>query len=316
MEGLYLFAKKMVDLKYPNGHKYREMFIVGLYGLFCKFKKYYKTIWTIFMQMENYIDDKPIMEIIKENNLDLEPNDKEDYAISSNVHVLITDQNDNFCHILEKPVVVCSNDWPNKENKILLLNSWCHEMLHLLKGIINGYKIYDSEGYHQKAILRCGLSIHFYDYDKYFGDLHTSSKYDLLDEAINTIQTTEVIDEILALKEFATDSDIVDYLTEISEFGNYDYGYDLITQEVRKLWSIDNFRNLIENNIVQGNVNIIKNTFNSTIGDKQAFSKLDLLLDHIYNADEDMESLMSYYENVEKINEFVSIYKSKSNQLK
>ena len=119
MEGLYLYAKKMVELKYPNGHEYKEMFIVGLYGLLCKYKKYHKIIWMIFMQMENYIEDKSLNEIIDENNLELEQNNEDDDAVSSSIHTFITDEHNNLCHILEKPVAVCSKTNLNKKYIIL-----------------------------------------------------------------------------------------------------------------------------------------------------------------------------------------------------
>ena len=78
MEELYLSAKNMVDLKYPDGHEYRELFIVGLYGLLCKYREHEKLIWLLFMQLENYFDNKSVNEIIFDNKLDLEAINKSD----------------------------------------------------------------------------------------------------------------------------------------------------------------------------------------------------------------------------------------------
>lgn len=312
MEGLYLFARKMVDLKYPEGHKYREMFIVGLYGLLCKYNNYAKLIWILFMQMENYIDDKSVLEIIEDNNLQLEPNNSEDDAISSSIHTFITNQNNDLCHILEKPVVVCSN----KENTMLLLNSWCHEMGHLIKSTLNGYKMGITCSYKSEGQLRSGLSTFTYVFNKDMLQLYVSSNNSFLDEAINTIQTTEVIDYIIILYDIVPDCDVKDFLSQTIKYDNNDYGYDLITQEVRKLWEINEFKELVEDNIVEGNIKKIIDDFNETIGDDKAFSKLELLLDHIYNTDNNMDCLMNYSNNVEQFNKLVDKYKSGLNKTK
>lgn len=307
----------MVDVKYPEGHKYREMFIVGLYGLLCKYNKYAKLIWTLFMQVENYIEDKSLREIIDENNLELEPNSEEDDdALSSSIHTFITDQNNNLCHILEKPVIVCSNTGTNKEHIMLLLNSWCHEMQHILKGVINAYKIDNSYTYKSIGQLRTGIAIFTYELNKDIENLYITSKYNLLDEAINTIQTTEVIEYAISLTDIVFDEDIKKFLKELTTYENNDYGYDIITQQVRKLWAVDEFKIIIENNIVQGDIEKIENSFNNIMNDENAFKKLDLLLDHIYNSDNDMDCLMNYSENVERFNEIVSIFKTKAKLLK
>lgn len=316
MEGLYLYAKKMVELKYPNGHEYKEMFIVGLYGLLCKYKKYHKIIWMIFMQMENYIEDKSLNEIIDENNLELEQNNEDDDAVSSSIHTFITDEHNDLCHILEKPVAVCSKTNLNKKYIILFLNSWVHEMGHLIKSTLNGYKIKGHDFNKSEGQLRSGLSIHTYVFDKDTFDCSTSSKYALLDEAINVIQTTEAIDYAYSLDGMVPDDDVDKFLSELIQYENNDYGYNLITQEVRKLWSIDEFKKLIEDNIVQGNIKEIENSFNNTMDDDKAFAKLDLLLDHIYYADKNMDCLMEYSQNIQKFDEMVSTYKSKLAQLK
>lgn len=314
VEGLYLFAKNMVDLKYPNGHKYREFFIAGIYGLLCKYNKHEKLIWTIFMLTDNYIDDKSLREIIDENNLELDLNSDDDDAISSSINAFITDQDNNLCHVLEKPIVVCSNTGNNKGNIMLLLNSWCHEMGHLIKSTYNGYTIKKPYHYMSEGKLRSGLSFSTFIFNKHNHKMFVSSDYMFTDEAINTIQTTEVMDYIISLYDIVPDSDVEEFLSELVQYENNDYGYDIITKEVRKLWEIDKFKKLIEDNIVDGNIETIINEFNSTIGDKKAFLKLDLLLDHIYNVDTNINCLMEYKENVQKIDEMVSTFKSSTIQ--
>lgn len=115
--------------------------------------------------------------------------------------------------------------------------------------------------------LRTGLNTHYYYYDKVRGNLWENDDFDLLDEIINVMQTTELTEHVFALEKFIEDEDILDYLHSLDHSeARRDFGYEYGVILLRPLWNDELFRQIIEDDIVLGNVSRIAEKYDYIMG--------------------------------------------------
>ena len=154
-------------------------------------------------------------------------------------------------------------------------------MGHLIKGEVNGTSSRQEKDSYI-FIIRTGLAHYVYCYMNNFQELKFISSYAVLDEAINCIQTTDVMKEILALGEFVDDSNIQSFIDSLDRDDMLqDHGYETIVKLVHSYWDQDEFKNLIESHIIDGNIDTILEKFDGVLGEN-TFDTMSYILDQIY----------------------------------
>ena len=283
----YTLAVKTVSRKMSKNHTMYPFMVCALYGLLCKYKGHEKLVLSLFSKTDIIFENGSLPEILKRHHIEMDfadpVQDSPDGILttlgaSNQGHNFVSDGNGNVYYKREKPFVVCST---SNTNMTRLLNTFCHEMGHLIKGEVNGYsskKEKDSFIY----VIRTGLAHYVYRYQKNFQEMDYITSFGVLDEAINCIQTTDVMREILALGEFCEDEDIQSFIHSLDvDVMNEDHGYEDIVLLVRLFWNQDSFKELVEKNIVTGNIDSIVQEFDSFLGE-ESFDYLSYLLEEIY----------------------------------
>lgn len=267
MKGLYSVAKIVVDKKKNINDKLKPFFIVSLYCLLCKYRNNPEIVCDTFLKTTFIIEDIPLRDILLEKGLgsillssnSIQNTDGiEGISIPSSKIRIYKDQ--GFEIIENDPIIVCSTYKKSIEES---LNSFCHEMGHQIKNQLNSIQHKDNDDTYE-CVLRSGMYLKRVTVDK--DDLSTVQEeaFNILEEVINTIQTTEALEYLSSLKNIDVDDNVLDLINRI----NYrklkkDYGYDLMVKLFRKLWDDDKFRLLIENNIIEGNIEDIVENFDS-----------------------------------------------------
>lgn len=284
MKGLYLLAKMVVEKKYPDDPHLRPFFISSLYGLLCKYKNHAELVCDLFLKTDIYIENKTVSEILAEHEIDIEfeDEDTEDeriYAVSNQGHLFIYDEKtDSIIYEKTNPFIICSLKDVNMTH---LLNSFCHEMNHIIKGEINGHKI-NKINKDYEYFIRTGIAHYIYKYDFDEDSLTEYQQFSNIDEAINCIQTTEIMKEILNFKNIVNDHYMNSFFELLDEDEMLeDHGYDDIVINVRKLWECEGFRKAIEEGLIDGDIDHIIRKFNKLVGDEEGFWKLNDIIDSL-----------------------------------
>ena len=313
----YYLAKKIVSKKVKIDHPMYPFMICALYGLLSKYRGYEELIIPLFRKTDIIFEKGNVQDILAKYNLgedlvdfvhDDGSSQSSTHGVSNQGHVFITDETGDVHYRKDRPFVACSI---SNTSMSMLLNTFCHEMGHLIKGEINGfYHTKDSDN--DVYVIRNGLSHYVYNYRKNYTELEFTQAFAILDEAINCIQTTDVMREILTLKDFVTDKQILNFLNGLdSSYLLEDHGYEDICILVREFWHHSTYRNSVEENIVVGNVDKVVDDFDSIMG-KGAFENVSLILDNIYHLPEDV----SDKEFNKQIDSFVSYSKEYRERVK
>ena len=285
MEGFYRLAKMVVNKIFPEDNDIKPFFICAVYGLLCKFKKYPEIVCDLFLNTSFYMEEDTISNILKKHNIEVEfeDDDSEDnrtFAVSSHGHLFIFDNEwDDITYAKEDPFVICSL---KDVTLVRILNSLCHEMAHLVKGVLLDHGIYPNDEITDYYI-RTGFAHYLYRYNSKKDTLSEIQYFSYFDEAINSIQTTEIMNEILKLENITDDSDVLDFLGSLNKYEMMDdYGYEEIVGIVREIWSIDEIKKIIEENIVDGRIENTIYRINNILDDNSGFKKLCNIIDNIY----------------------------------
>ena len=290
----YVFAKKLAQEKCGKDCDFYPFMVCSLYALLCKYKGHEQQIGDLFLSTAIIFEEGSVEEIIKRNNFnvdtqDLISDDEEHqiytWGVSNQGYSFIRDKDGKVSFIEEDPFIICSFDCDTMEH---FLNTFCHELSHLIKGMNNGHYQEDHEDKHV-FVLRTGLAHYVYCYDSSYQNLNMICSFSVLDEAINCIQTSEAIEEILALKEFVQDPEILEFINSLNvDELKIDYGYEVIVKIIRRLWENPSFKSIVEANQVNGPIDPIIQHFNSVMGE-EAFEdmcqKVDVLSE-IYEKDD------------------------------
>ena len=308
----FLLAKKIVNKRFSNNNKLYPLYVLSLYGLLNKYKNNKNIVIELFNKTNFYIEKGPIKEIIKRNNItriDLDDDNNEETGIlglSNQGYNFVIDENNNILIDDNYPFIICDSDKGNNK----LLNIFIHEMSHLIKGYKNGHKTYDKNNKIFYSI-RSGLNYYVCEYNKSNEEVVEETYNQALDEAINTIQTTEIIQDIKTLDGIIPDKNIQDFLNTLDkDMMDKDYGYDIIVPIIRKFWNIDSFKNLIENNIVNGTIENIVKVIDELLGEN-SYENIGITIDNIYNLDGLADYKERLDEEIEYINNVFENYKEK-----
>ena len=290
MEGLYLLARKVVEKRFPYDKDIQPLFIAALYGLLRKYKNYSNIVCDIFLQTDIFIKKKTIDEILEEHNIEAEydsDGNNRTYAISSLGYEFIYDTDKGVTCEKGPSFIACSLLDVDLAH---VLNSFVHEMSHLIKSVIRSHAIIQDKN-KPEYYLRSGVSLFLYQYNIKKDIMKSCCQFSGLDEAINTVQTTEILNDILSLRKFVDDRDMVKFFNDINISNmKKDCGYEDITILFRKIWCIPSFRDLIEENIVEGDIDTIIYKFNELFSDKYAFFRFASIFDEYDTLDNSMEN--------------------------
>ena len=304
----YNKAKKLVSSKYDNTYEYYNMLVVALTTLLYKYKDYQFLVEKVFNDSDIYIESDSIRNILKEKNIDivsfLEEEDMIDEGINSTYGVSSLGysfklEDKKFVKCRENPFIICSSNC----NNTILLNTFIHEFNHLVKSSVNSLETLDTE-----YSIRSGISYYRCRYDSKGDILYEYNYYDTLDEAINVIETTEMMKSIELIE--SSDWTIKEYIDSLDNLDK-DFGYTLCVSLIRPLWDNPTFRSLIEDNILEGNIENIITSFDNTLKEG-SFVKLAEYL-------EDLDFTEGFNKNKNKINrlknnirKMVSMYNEKT----
>lgn len=274
MEEAYLKAKELVTNKYGRNYKYFALLTLALTAVIYKYKDYDGIVTDLFNQIEFYIENDTVTNIMKKNHIS--EYDEDTYysnAISFCGCSVDYDENDDEINVIvERPKILLDSSI----NKTLVLNELIHEFNHLIKGVINGYDSCDEEC---SVSFRSGLQIFKYIFNKEEKIETTLIYFCIFDEAINVLETTEMTESLLMLDGIIPDDDVkIHYDMLDKELMHDDIGYELVTKEIRPLWENETFKRLIEDNIMIGNLAEIIYSFDSVLGE-EAFENFAILLD-------------------------------------
>lgn len=307
----YILAKKIIDKKYKNS-EYYPLLVLSLYGLLNKYNKNKDIVISIFRKTKIIIEEGPIKDIIGRHNItaiDLDDDENEEtgfLGVSNQGYNFYVDENNNILFDTVSPFIICDKRRGNNK----LLNIFIHEMSHLIKGYKNNHTTIEDD----KKIfysIRSGLNYYVCEFNKQNDELTEEIYNQALDEAINTIQTTEVMQDIKSLDGIIPDKRIQDFIDTLDkDTMNKDYGYEILVPIVRKLWKIKSFKKLIEDNVVEGNIKRINKEINELLGE-DSYENIGITLDNIYNLDGCSGYEEKLQEEIDYINEVINNYKEK-----
>lgn len=297
MEDMYLLARKTVLEKINIDDEMFSFYVASLYCLLCKFSDYKDIVVDSFLNTDFYFEKGSIIDILKRHSLSPENIDEieeeqeefENYAVSNLGHEFYYDVESGVCHVFHNPYIVASINNFSIER---LLNSFCHEMAHIIKGRINGFEILSNDKDSYEFYYRSGFS-----YDYYFmedNELYHYNSFGIFDEIINVFQTTETLSYLSSLKDFVSDSDILDFISKLDlESLKRDYGYEEVLNVLRSLWENERFKKFAENDVICGEYTL-KDDFDAVFSDEK-FDLLGSYLNELYD-------LLFDDDNYERIN--------------
>jgi len=285
MEGFYKLAKMVVNKKYPNeDDDLKAFFICAIYGLLCKYNNCPEIVCDVFLKVDLYMEKDTVSNILKKYNIDIEFEDDDDennrtYAVSNQGYSFIYNEIlDCIEGKKDNSFIVCSL---KNITTVMLLNSFCHEMGHLIKGHYSGFDTFKEENI-SNCYMRTGLGHYIYAYNPKKDTLSERQMFAYFEEAINTIQTTEVMKEILDIVKYTDDPSIHEFVSTLDKKDMLeDHGYEGIVEVVRKLWEIDEVKKVIEENIVDGTIEESIYRINKMLNDIYGFVRICGIVDNI-----------------------------------
>ena len=285
----YTLAKKIVSKKYNKDYPYYSMMVLSVCALLTKYSNYKEIVDKVFQETIMYIENDKVSDIIKKYQIEDAP--EEDEEENDDEYNIITgisyprdgygiDDNGNLIHCQTSPYLICTT---HHKNPVILLNSFVHEMSHLIKSFL------DVRRRETKDLIYCnrsGLAYSQLKYDRKTDCLTQTDYYSILEEVINTVQTTEMMEMIKSLDGIIPDKEIQDYLDSLDKDSlTDDIGYNVPLETFKQLWKSDSFKELIEENIVEGNTDIVEEEFNSIVGENALDNLSDILEDLFYIVD-------------------------------
>ena len=285
MVDTYLLAKKTVLKRCSKKNPLYPFLVTCLYALLCEYSDYADTVIQIFLECEFFLENDTIGNIVNKYKLaqfdvDLYCGEEDDYVhygISGPGYQLSSTKNDTLELIKNPPFIACTIDFNEIER---VINTFCHEMGHLIKGRENACFVRESDGC-TEYILRSGYSYSYYRYYSDQNDLDSFQRFSILDEAINCLQTSDAMSYIPSLS-FVEDPRILEFISSLDQdILKEDCGYEIVVPIVRILWEDEDTRRVIKDSIVENGMMDFLNYFSSVVGGDSFLSFIDAL-DAIY----------------------------------
>lgn len=307
-------ANEIINKIFSKDDENYGLLVLGCYGLLTKFgENYTPIIEKLFLETNFFIANKNLMDLFNEAGLNPDEygftedwNKNKNYLIAISIpgNYLYFEQDGTVGYVSDGTYVLCSTSGYGKKKENKLLNSFIHEMAHLVKGYINTVVKEKSDNY----AIRSGVNIleSYVEADQ----VVTISKNTILDEVINTLQVVDMLEEIKKLDKNILSLEVANYFNKLDlESLDTSLGYDFAVRLVEPLWTNIRFKNNIEDNIVEGNIEKIEDDFNQVIGSSlfETFSRyLDTIDDNFLDA-----NLVEKYSEI--VSSIVDLYNIKCN---
>lgn len=276
VNGLFNYSKKVVDQICVNDERPRELRTIQ-YLIFAGMISYYgfehiKAITIAFRKNKFFYTKEAMADFlaqqkdISQETLDvLDKDDTCAYFYQNYFYKKLT--NEYFS--TGKIVVSDSSNFAPAE----LLEFTTHEVNHAVNSVVKGIVPIGNS-----FVTRMGI------YSKDFRDRSRKNKN--LEEAINVLQTAEIMDHILEFTNYnVSDSEIrytLDGLRYAAGTKREGLGYTLTTPIIRPLYEDNYFNKMLKDKRMDGNVSVISREFDSKAG-QGAFSALASCCDDIYS---------------------------------
>lgn len=302
----YKKAYQLAEKKYTKEDISFPMIVLSLYGLLTKYTNNQDLVEKVFLETDIWIGKESVEKILEEKGIDSSnfyeeeqdnPSDNSYVpAVSSTSKYLERDKKNNIQLIEEKPFIVCGDI--EKNPKETILNTFIHEFSHLVKAQRNSHLIEEDE-IENAHYLRSGLHFYKYSYNKEKKIFEEGDYFTILDEVINVLETSEILEFIKELDGIIPNEEVSNYFESLNkEKLVEDYGYLDIVEILKPLWKIESFKSLIEENIIDGNLSNIVDQF-QFLGTTYTFLDLSNALDRINHYQEfEREKDQNYYESI------------------
>ena len=318
MEEQFMQAKQLVDEKYSEEDPYYGVYVLGMYGLIRKYPHHLSFIQKLFRKTEIIIEKGLISKTLQKHNLSFQDIDEREEqqlaanggslpAISYSGIFYFIDRSNHFKRADGNPLVIVNGLCPPS----FLLNSFIHEMNHMIKSQKHAFQIEKKAGI-ERCSIRNGMEVSIYEMYPNSDDIDEMTSYNIFDEAINTIQTSEMIQDILALDGIIPIPCVQEFLDSCDKD---DFEDDPMYQDVIEvtlpLLKNPHFRSLVDENLIIGHLKPIEEDFESKLGKGSLMIFSDLL--------DELEDEASYSNNSKRkkalkkqIAKYVQAYNEKS----
>ena len=316
----YILAKKIVETRFSKGDDFYPFLVLSVYSLLIVYHDYKDIVADVFSELDIFIENDTVSNIMKNNGFNPDDyyghddeveaeNDITSYGVSSSGHNYYLEGGKKFVDEKTHPFIICSA-LDSTDEEILL--TFIHEFAHLIKGRKNGTYV-DKEEDYIRYVIRTGLSIFEFRYFPEDNTFDECNSYEILDEVVNCLQTTDAAEAIVALDGMPLDQNVLDfYKTLDKDELRKDRGYTFVTDSFKPLWRVEKFKRIIEENIVLGNINQIIEELEKITGFNY-FDALDEKLDKIDELDYfgKTDTLGMQWE-LHKLEELIKLFAEKS----
>lgn len=316
----YILAKKIVETRFSQDDNFYPFFVLCIYSLLIVYQDHKDIIEEVFSELDIFIGNDTVHNIMRDNGIEPDDyyghDDEADaehnitsYGVSSAGHNYYLKDRKEFVDEKTHPFIICST-LDSTDEEILL--TFIHEFGHLIKGRKNDTYVDKGEDY-IRYVIRSGLSIYEFRYfplDDTFDDYNS---YEIFDEVINCLQTSEAAEAIIGLDGMPLDPNVLDFYQSLDkEKLRKDQGYAFVTDSFKPLWKVEKFKKIIEENIVLGNINQIIEELEEITGFNY-FDELDDRLDKIYELDYfEKTNTLEVQVELHKLDELIQLFIEKS----
>jgi len=316
----YTLAKQIVETRFSKEDDFYPFFVLSIYSLLIVYHNYQDIIAEVFSELDIFIENDTVPNIMRNNGFDPddyygqdeEMDDEYDitsYGVSSTGHNYFLEDKCEFVDDKKHPFIICST-LDSTDEEILL--TFIHEFGHLIKGRRNDTYV-DKDDDYIRYVIRTGLSIFEFRYFPLDDTYDECNSYEIFDEVVNCLQTTDAAEAIIALDGMPIDSNVLDFYQKLDKDElRKDRGYAFVTESFKPLWKVEKFKKIIEENIVLGNINQMIEELEAITGFNY-FDALDEALDKIDELDYfGKTDTLEMQEALRKLDKFIQLFIEKS----
>ena len=297
-------AENIVSRRFDTSDENYGLLVMGCFALLSKFgDEYLPIVEKVMLETDFYIGKKPLSELLADGGISAEDAFRGEEFYDTEVTVTAISSpgvelwvNDHGKIMMEKdtPAIFCTT---MNADATTILNAFVHEAAHLVKSTAN--IIYSNSKKH--FLIRNGLNIFGLSFEK--NSPLEPNDNSMLDEVINVLQTADMMKAVKGLDGTPMSDEVLRFYREL-DLDRIDllYGYDELTSFVLPLWSNNHFRSSIEDNIVIGRIDRIKNDFDSIMG-PNSFHYYSTYLDYIdgnYDDEKLIGSMREWYDRMNR----------------
>ena len=296
-------AESIISRRFDKSDENYGLLVMGCFALLSKFgDEYLPIVEKVMLETDFHIGNKPLSELLNDGGIAAEDafRGEEFYDTEMTVTAISSPGIDLWVEdgkiMMEKetPAIFCTTI---DGDATTILNAFVHEVAHLIKSTVN--VVYSDSPKH--FLVRNGLNIFGLSFEK--NSPLEPNDNSMLDEVINVLQTADMMRAVKELNGSPMSDEVLRFYREL-DLDRIDllYGYDELTSFVLPLWSNDYFRSSIENNIVIGRIDRIRNDFDSIMG-ANSFHYYSTYLDYIdgnYDDEKLINNMKDWYDRMNR----------------